>query len=255
MKVTILEVPDSHTDFAELWNALVSHVHENNSDLVLLNEFCFIPWFDSRTVSDDAWREAMRKSEEWESRLSELGALVVIGSRPIINDSKRYNEGFVWTQEGGLKGFHRKNFLPDEEPCWEMSWYSRGDGKFSITSIPTQDGKGASLGFLMCSELWFNEHARSYGKQGASLVVVPRATGAGSLKKWLVGGKAAAVVSGAFVASSNRVGNGFGGQGWLVDPDGATLAKTDKKSPIITIDIDLTKAVEAKSTYPRNLVV
>lgn len=72
-----------------------------------------------------------------------------------------------------------------------------------------------------------------------------------------MGGKAAAVVSGAYVVSSNRVGmlglfschqangvtkgNSFGGQGWIVEPDGALLAKTDKANPILTVDIDISK--------------
>jgi len=250
MKVTTTEVPDSLTDFSNFWDTLVLHVKENKSELVLLNEFSFIKWFASKDMSDEIWASAIQLSGEWEKRLSELNNCIVLGSRPIVDGGKRYNEAFIWTSWGGIQGVHRKNYLPDEEPCWEMSWYSRGDGTF----IPTTVTDDIRIGFLMCSELWFNEHARKYGKQGVDIIVVPRATELNSLSNWEVGGKAAAIVSGAYVLSSNRVGNGFGGQGWIIDPNGSTLARTDKASPIVTVDIDLSQAVAAKLTYPRNVL-
>ncbi|MGQ5516275.1 nitrilase-related carbon-nitrogen hydrolase [Halococcus saccharolyticus] len=65
------------------------------------------------------------------------------------------------------------------------------------------------------------------------------------------------VVSGAFVASSNRVtieddpSVVFGGEGWIVDPDGAVIARTTRNQPFVTIEIDLDTAERAKETYPR----
>lgn len=71
------------------------------------------------------------------------------------------------------------------------------------------------------------------------------------MKKWLAGGRAAAVVSGCFCLSSNRCEGSMGGMGWLLDPDGGILALTSEEEPFITMDIDLTAAEEAKHTYPR----
>ena len=77
----------------------------------------------------------------------------------------------------------------------------------------------------ICTELWFMEHARAYGQGGVHLLAVPRATPRETLDKWLAGGRAAAIVSGAFTLSSNSASRpadiaNLGGQGWIVGPDG-----------------------------------
>ncbi|MGD8305002.1 MAG: nitrilase-related carbon-nitrogen hydrolase, partial [Desulfobacterales bacterium] len=115
----------------------------------------------------------------------------------------------------------------------------------------------AKVGFLICSELWFNQHARDYARQGVHLLVCPRATPKASVEKWIAGGRTAAVVSGAYCLSSNFSGaraNGpdWGGAGWIVEPEeGAILGLTSEKHPFITLKIDLQAAEKAKGTYPR----
>jgi N-carbamoylputrescine amidase len=76
---------------------------------------------------------------------------------------------------------------------------------------------------------------------------------------WLAGGRASAVVSGAFVLSSNRATlpgavPSLGGQGWIVGPESEVLARTSRREPFATIDIDLADAERAKRTYPRYAV-
>ncbi len=87
------------------------------------------------------------------------------------------------------------------------------------------------------------------------MIVTPRAKERASLEKWLVAGRSAAVVSGAFCLSSNRSGEGrntdWGGQGWIIGPDGEVLGLTSKEQPFITVEIDLSEAECAKQTYPR----
>jgi N-carbamoylputrescine amidase len=141
--------------------------------------------------------------------------------------------------------------LPDEEGYWEASWYERGDEGFA----PIKAGE-ALLGFVICTDLWFFQHSRSYGKMGAHLIVCPRATPRSTLDKWLAGGRAAAVVSGAFALSSNKINReeekaDLGGQGWIVGPNGKVLGITSHEHPFLTLDLDLTKAEKAKETYPR----
>jgi N-carbamoylputrescine amidase len=102
-------------------------------------------------------------------------------------------------------------------------------------------------------------HARAYGEAGVHLIVNPRATERSTLYKWLVGVRAAAVIAGAFCLSSNRVSDQehsvtFGGQGWIVGPDGEVLGLTFPERPFVTIEIDLNEAEQAKSTYPRNVL-
>ena len=80
----------------------------------------------------------------------------------------------------------------------------------------------------------------------------PRATALATTTTWLALGVVAAVRSGAFSLSSNRVdrSGACGGSGWIIDPAGEILAITSPAEPFATRDIDLTKAVSAKDGYP-----
>lgn len=250
MKLTVCEMHNEAELFERDWKALVAHVQHESSDLVLLPELPFYRWFGvTESVDPQEWQKAVEAHDRWLPRLNELAPAVVLGSRPAERGGKRLNEGFVWTQDGGYQPAHHKYYLPDEPGFWEATWYSRGDGIFA----PAAAGQ-ACIGFMICSELWFFEHARAYGKQGAEIIVTPRCTGT-SVEKWLVGGRAAAVVSGAYSLSSNRVGfEGaveFGGQGWIVDPNGVVLGITSQGQPFLSLDLDLEQAKQAKQTYPR----
>jgi N-carbamoylputrescine amidase len=105
--------------------------------------------------------------------------------------------------------------------------------------------------------MWFVQHAREYSKQGVQLLACPRATPAGTVEKWIVGGRVAAVVSGAFCLSSNFSGNAgelgeWAGSGWIIEPEeGRLLGTTSPEAPFLTLDIDLNAADAAKRTYPR----
>ncbi len=252
MKVTVCEMNDSASAFSRDWDRLVDHVQKERSDLVLLPEMPFYPWLFWRNRFDAGlWAESLEAHKRWLKRCKELAPACVLGSNPRETGQVRLNQGFVWNAENGYQKAHDKFYLPDEEGYWEATWYSRGDGEFNTV----QCGQ-ALLGFLICSGIWFFERSRQYGKQGAHIVVCPRATPKSTLDKWLVAGQAAAVVSGAFSLSSNRValdGNPpeLGGRGWIIDPDGRVLGTTTQVQPFITRDIDLENAEKSKNTYPR----
>src|SRR5690606_35970815 len=131
----------------------------------------------------------------------------------------------------------------------EATWYERGPFEFEPVRL-----EQAGAGFLICTEIWFTEHARAYARQGIHLLACPRATMSYSVDKWLAGGRAAAVMSGAYCLSSNRGGidgRGFewGGRGWIVEPEEArVLGLTSQEQPFLTLEIDLQAAEQAKRT-------
>ena len=107
------------------------------------------------------------------------------------------------------------------------------------------------IGFAICSDLWFFQHARKYGQQGIHMLVCPRATPRETLSRWIAAGRTAAVVAGAFCLSSNRVSGiaekaNLGGKGWIADPEGEVLAQTSSDEPFVTVNIDLKRAERAK---------
>ncbi len=253
MRVTVCELNHESGDFEQQWQALVAHVHEQRSELVLLPEMIFAPWLAAEKQYDAAkWQQAVKAHDRWLRRADELAPAVVLGSRPVTReDGLRLNEGFILHPQRGYLAAHHKYYLPEEPGYWEASWYGRTGCDFSV-----HDAGPVRVGFMICTDMWFSEHARAYGKQGAQLILVPRATEQATFDKWLAGARTAAVVSGCFCLSSNRadhVGHlaDLGGQGWIIDPDGRVLGTTSPEYPFLTLDIDLDHVQRARTTYPR----
>ena len=250
MRVTVCEMPDDRGAFSSEWGRLVEHARKESSEMVVLPETPFSSWiFASPRFEASVWDDAVGEHRKWMGRLSELGAGVVLGSRPVGSGARRFNEGFAWSRSG-VASSHRKCYLPDEAGYYEARWYARGGRRFAPLRAA-----GWKVGFMICSDLWSMANARSYGKRGVDLIAAPRCTGL-STDKWLAGGRVAAVISGAYCVSSNRTGEKggarFGGLGWIVDPDGKVLATTGGGEPFATAEIDVGAARRAKKTYPRD---
>jgi predicted amidohydrolase len=254
-RITVCELPDfASSEFADQFDALVDHVRANDSDLVVLPEMPFGAWLPARDPTDEdltsAWQTAVESHAEWVERLDAFGNATVLGSRPIVRDGSRVNEGFVRTP-ADTSGVHVKSYLPDEPGFWEASWYEAVEADFDLV-----DCAGLSVGMLVCTDLWASHEVRAYGEAGVELLVNPRVTEQRTLEKWLAGARTMGVLAGAYLASSNRSGeaNGtvFGGAGWLTSPDGTVLARTDDDHPFVTTEIDAGMAERAKETYPRD---
>ena len=121
MRVTVTQL-NAH-DLDNAWPRLVEHSQGESSQLVLLPEMPFATWLAAtRDVDAAAWDAAVDAHESWIERLGELGAEVVVGTRPIVEEGERYNEAFVWTATG-LTPWRRKTYLPDEPGFWESYGY------------------------------------------------------------------------------------------------------------------------------------
>lgn len=250
MKVTVTQFSDGTPD-AE-WRALVDHVAAAGSELVLLGEMPFAAWLAGSEGRDaDLWQAAVDSHDSWIGRLGELGDIIVAGSRPVNKDGRPHNEAFLWARDVGYQATHLKYYLPNEPGFWEATWYRPSPEK----SFRAWRADEHVTGFMICTDMWFTEHARSYAAQGVELLLVPRATEGRTGAKWLAGGRAAAVMSGAFCLSSNRSGLAqgilFGGTGWIIGPNGDVLATTTDEDPFVTLEVDLELARAAKGTYPR----
>lgn len=248
MRTTVTQLNALELD--DSWPELIAHCRVKRSQFVVLPEMPFGSWLSAtQDVDADAWAASVAAHDAWVARLDELGATTVVGSRPVTEDGHRFNEAFIW-ENGVVRASHRKTYLPDEPSFWEATWYERGPVEFDA-----EDTSAGSAGFQICTEMWFFDHARDYGKAGADFVVTPRATEAHTLEKWIAGGRVSAVSAGAFSVSSNHSGSypgvAMGGAGWIMSPDGVVLATTSGEVPFVTVDLDLSQAADAKDTYPR----
>jgi predicted amidohydrolase len=234
MKATVCELPDSPAEFEAQWSALARHVRDAASELVLLPDMPFCKWFAGGRRFDGAtWTAAVRAHDVWERRLPELTSAFVLGTRPVDFGNARYDEAFVWDAEHGLRSVHAQAHLPDEDGARQGSWYHSATPAF----IPLEL-EGARIGFLIGRELWAEDEARRYGEEHVDLLATPRAAGSPPFAEWLARGRQAAALARAYSLSSNRAG-AFGGQGWIIAPDGEVLGLTSASEPFLSLDLEL----------------
>jgi N-carbamoylputrescine amidase len=249
MRVTVCELPHEPTALQAAWTALCAHTAQHSSELVLLPEFAMVEavW-ELECVDLSRWNHAEALCDTWLPRLSELRAAHVVGTRPITIEGGLFNQGYVASARGDVTPLRRKFFLPNQPGSWEARWFDKGDADF-----PAYDAGPLSFGLNICTELWALECYAAYARRAVGAILSPRATGAATTAKWLSVGVVAAVRSGAFSLSSNRVdtAGACGGVGWIISPDGEILATTSRDEPFVTIDIDLNAPVAARATYPR----
>jgi N-carbamoylputrescine amidase len=249
MRVTVCELPHEPAALAAAWAALCEHTSRHAPELVLLPEFAMVePVWEAEHFDAARWTAAESLSDAWLRRLPELHAAYVVGTRPASIDGWRFNQGYLWSAAGGLAPLRSKFFLPDEPGNWEALWFDRGDAAF-----PTFRAGSLSFGMNICTELWALETYAAYAARNVQIVLSPRATAAATTAKWMSVGVVAAVRSGAFSVSSNRVDStgACGGVGWIISPDGQVLARTTSETPFATVDIDLAASAETRDAYPR----
>jgi N-carbamoylputrescine amidase len=251
MRVLCFDLDAERGGLAAQWQTLAKATARHEPELVVLPEMPFAPWLAASPAADpSAWESAVAAHDDWLARLPELGARLVVTTRPVIDDGIRGNEALVWQSDAGVVAARRKTFLPDEPGFYEASWYERGPVDFSVVTTPL-----VRLGVMVCTELWFPEHGRALGQKGAQVIAVPRATPASSVDRWEAGARVLAMISGAFCLSVNRRGGHgaatFAGGSVVVDPEGGVLARTTPDRPVAVADLDLELATRARATYPR----
>ncbi|WP_454858272.1 carbon-nitrogen hydrolase family protein [Rhizobium binxianense] len=251
MRVGFVEWPDGLQPQGPAWEQITASLATERPDVLVTNELPFGEWIASRPVFDAAVAAAsIEAHERGVEALLELDIPAIVSSRPVWEGDRLANEA-VLIEAGQVRSLHRKQYFP-EEPGWhETRWYSQTPSRFETAAIG-----GITAGALLCTELMFNEHARAYGRAGASLIVVPRATGIDQ-RSWEIAGAMAALASGAFVVSSNRVGRAsaegptFGGQGFAFSPSGQLIAKTSVEHPLSLFDLHADQSARARASYPR----
>jgi len=249
LRITFVEWPEALSADHPMWSGLKCSITAMHPDILITNELPFGPWIAETSVfSEDEARLSLRAHEEGLEGLIDLDLPAVISSRPIWTGKRLANEAFV-LQNQAVRPLHRKQYFPNEPGWFEGEWYV-GDG----SGFDTAEVMGIQIGVLLCTDAMFNERARTYGKQEASLIVIPRASGV-DLEPWKIAGAMASLVSGAYVVSSNRVGTGrggtrFGGGGYAYGPHGRLLAVTASTHPVQVFELDPAIAKSAQSEYP-----
>ncbi len=115
MKVTVCEFRNDPEGLAADWNGLVKHVSDQKSDWVLLPEMPFYPWIaKTDEVDAEVWNASVAAHGEWMDRLPELSVPVVLGSRPVTENGRRYNGCFEFPPDPSAE--YRASFAPVPPP-------------------------------------------------------------------------------------------------------------------------------------------
>lgn len=231
------------------WEGMAERIEELAPDLLVTNEMPFGPWLAASPVYDaERAAESVRIHEAGLAALAALQLPAIVSSRPVLAGGRLANEAFA-LQDGRYTPLHHKQYFPEEPGFFEATWFRSAMDGFQVCEVG-----GIRLGVLLCTELMFNEHARRYGRNGAELIVVPRASGA-SIGRWLTAGAMAALVSGCYVVSSNRAGRAadgqvFGGRAFAFQPDSEPLAQTNDAESMVVVDVDPARSRAQQAHYP-----
>jgi N-carbamoylputrescine amidase len=249
LRIAFVEWPEALSTADSRWPELKDSVRAAGPDILVTNELPFGPWLaDGAVFSRNEADLSVRSHEQGLEGLIDLQLPAVISSRPAWNGNRLANEAFV-LEKGVARPLHRKQYFPNEPGWFESEWYAGDVSGFAVAEVA-----GIKVGVLVCTEAMFNEHARAYGKQKASLIVIPRASGTDT-ESWKLAGAMASLVSGAYVASSNRSGRSkggteFGGGGFAYAPHGHLLTVTAAANPVQTFDLDPETSAFAQRDYP-----
>ncbi len=249
MRVGFVQWPDGLIPDTDIWSALADDVRRSAPEVLITNEMPFGPWLAASPKFDvERAKESVQIHDDGLGALRALEVPIVISSRPVIAGGRLANEAFI-LERGCFRFLHQKHFFPAEEGWFESEWFRTAKSGFEVMETGS-----LRIGALLCTELMFNERARAYGRAGAHLIAVPRATGC-SMALWKTAGAMAAIASGCYVVSSNRVGSdsggpNFGGGAYAFAPDGSLISESNEKRPIVVFDLDKGLSEEQKSHYP-----
>jgi N-carbamoylputrescine amidase len=249
MRVGFVQWPDDLIPNTDIWSAVVADVIKAAPEILITNEMPFGPWLAvSSNFDAERATESVQIHKDGLEALQALKVPIVISSRPVMAGGRLANEAFI-LDRGCYRFLHQKHFFPAEEGWFETQWFRTAKPGFEVMEVG-----GLRIGALLCTELMFNERARAYGRAGAHLIAVPRATGC-SLAPWKTAGAMAAIASGCYVVSSNRVGSHsggpiFGGGAYAYAPDGSLLSESNEERSIVVFDLNKVLAEEQKSRYP-----
>ncbi|KAE8127529.1 MULTISPECIES: carbon-nitrogen hydrolase family protein [Bifidobacterium] len=253
--IATIGVLENNPEFAygtKAWSDLQQRTQRQPVDILVLNELPFGMWLaSSHEFDESAWSQSLETKQEAISHLEDFSATNIVGSVPMqTSEGLRVNAGFSWSKQTGLVIHHHKQHLPHGPGYWETTWTEPGPQAFETFELA-----GLKVGFMVCTDIMFPEHARQYGRENVDLIVCPRATPPLDAAMFHAALTMAATVSGCYVASSNRgytdsLGFSYEGAGIIVSPRAIPVATTNPQDPYVVVQID-TETVRAKQArYP-----
>lgn len=241
-------------DGAERLKDRLAEAADRGADLAVLPEIPLNPWSPATKDrrDDDAEPIDGPRAQAQAEAARHAGIGLVGGIIHRAEGGRRTSRALVFDATGNLRHTYEKLHLPDEPGFWEPSHYDPGD-----EAPDTTDAFGVPIGVQLCSDTNRPEGSHLLAAQGATAIVIPRATEEATYARWKLVFRANALTSCCWVASVNRPhpedGVGIGGPSIVVDPRGEVVVETTDRLALATLD---TQAVtDARTRYPGYLPV
>lgn len=222
------------------------------SDLLLFPEVQLTPFFPQYEKRNaDAYVVELNhpKIEEICRRGARHG--LYLSPNVYLQLGRRRFDASLWiTPEGKVEGIAKMVHVMQAKNFCEADYYTPSDDGFH--AFPTPWGK---IGIVICFDRHLPESIRTCALLGADLMIIPTANTLGEpmeMFEWEL--RVQAMQNNVFIAMCNRVGRegnlDFCGQSIVVDPNGEVLFKADDREQLVTVDLDLSRAKEARKTRP-----
>jgi omega-amidase len=233
--------PEANFEHMRAWTVEAAR---RGSDLALFPEL----WYSGYDL--EKWpRYAAPLGEGLFARVSALARenhLALGGSMLELRDGRPYNTFVLFDAEGQSRAVYRKLHLFG--PLGEGKWLQPGDSSTLLA------GEWGPVGLSICYDLRFPELARRYALQGARLWLVPAQRPARRIRHWQTLLRARAIENQMFVVGVDAVGPSggetFGGLSAVIEPWGEPVAEAGASEVLLTVEIDLDQADEARRRFP-----
>lgn len=147
-------------------HALATDAKNRGADIVIFPELSLIGYPPEdlllRPTLGERVKEAMAK-------LAQIEGIVTILGYPHIDHHGAFNSAAI-LQGGVQKGFYHKQCLPNYGIFDERRYFQKGRNQVLF------DYKGATIGLLICEDIWHETPIKQLSEQGADLVVVINAS-------------------------------------------------------------------------------
>lgn len=236
---------DDVTFFDQL-ACICDKARDQQSDAILLPEMPAGKWVcENKPFNTAAAQNWVEQHDDLEETLLKTGCSFFF-TRPVAFQGRLANQA-LYLSQNDRKVLHSKQIFPSEPGWFETDWFLPGADQFRTMKVG-----GATVAFLICTEVFWPEIARSKFDEEIDVFLVPRAT-SGSEEKWLVAARFLAHVTGAYVASSNRSHSAkTTDAGFLVSPDGSfeTHIMPQSEPDVATFTVETKRVSDGKRSYP-----
>lgn len=223
---------------------LLTEAVKTSPDVVILPETWNTGFFPKENLSEYADTNGEKAKELLSSISREYKVSIIGGSVTEKRADGIYNTCFIYNDKGENIDSYSKTHL--FSPMGENEFYKAGD-KICVFEIC-----GVKAAVIICYDLRFPELSRRLALSGANLLFVPSQWPEERLSQMEILLKGRAVENQMFVISANSCGTFsdtvYGGNSLFIDPLGNVLARAGAKEEILTVDIDISRVKNIRSS-------